>query len=282
MTFDLSPGTALLDSAPRTEAAGVAARLAGQAVRYAATLATDEHEALAVRLYCYGRLPVTSRWSRRFPGHAAVAEHLGVARGARGAALDRRWALSGDPAAADGWLSWARRDPPAEAPGGPTIKLYLSPRPEALREAFGALVEALDGTDALGFKVGRDAHGLLRPDKLVAYFPSLRGMHDAAGVLAARLSGVPAQGVPFTAALAPDALLSWGADPVAPPQGPRESWRLWVARRLAAAIVRARRQDGPGGTAERALALLHHEHGVSPETWEPPAAWLPCAASDWS
>jgi hypothetical protein len=287
MSFSPGAGTALLDPSPSAAAAdagGVAARLAHEAVRYAATLHSDDPEALTVRLYCYGRLPLTSRWGRHFPDHAAVAGYLGVDRGALGAALDRGWTRSGDPAAPDGWLSWGRREPPAAAPHAATVKLYLSPRPEALRDAFGALVEALDGTDALAFKVGRDAHGLLRPDKLVAYFPSMQGLYDAAGALAARLRGVPAHGVPFTAPLAPDALVSWGADPVPAPGGPRESWRLWVAQRLAAAILRARGEDGPAAAAARALDILRHEHGVSPETWEPPAAWLPrgAAPSAWS
>jgi hypothetical protein len=282
---DEHAGTAVLDPPPPAHhAGGVAARLAREAVRYAATLDTDDRQALTVRLYCYGRLPLTPRWARRFPDHAAVAGHLGLGRGGPlHDVVEGAWTLSSDPAAPDGWLSWARRDAPAPAPGVPTLKLYLSPRPEALPDAFGALALALRDTDATAFKVGRDAHGLLRPDKMVADFPSMDGLRAAALALAGRLRGVPAHGVPFTAPLTPDALLSWGADPVTPPDEARQSWRVWVAGRLAAALVRAR-AEGRGGAlgAARALALVHDEHGVSPDAWEPPAAWLSRGgAPDW-
>ncbi|HEX9935919.1 MAG TPA: hypothetical protein VGB15_02305, partial [Longimicrobium sp.] len=85
----------LLDPPPRRTGdpeGGAAARLARQAVRYAATLGTGDLQALTVRLYCYGRLPLTPAWTRRLPDHAAVAEHLGVGRGgALAAAMERHW-----------------------------------------------------------------------------------------------------------------------------------------------------------------------------------------------
>ncbi len=259
---------------------GAAARLAWQAVRYAATLPSDDLQALVVRLYCYGRLPLTPAWARRLPDHAAVAEHLGVGRGgALAAAVERRWRLSGDPAAPDGWLSWGRRGAPPPPADGRSCKLYLSPRPEALREAFAALVAVLAGSDATAFKVGRDAHGVLRPDKLVAYFPSLEGLRGAAAELAARLAGLPAHGVAFTAPLTPDALVAWGADPPPAAGGQPESWRLWVATRLARAIVRARGEVERAEVPARALQIVHREHGVSPDHWEPPTAWLPAGGA---
>ncbi|HEX9939884.1 MAG TPA: hypothetical protein VGB15_22305, partial [Longimicrobium sp.] len=186
---------------------------------------------------------------------------------------------SGDPAAPDGWLSWARRSTPPAPAEGRSCKLYLSPRPEALREAFAALAAVLADSDATAFKVGRDAHGVLRPDKLVAYFPSPDGLRGAAAELAARLAGVPAHGVAFTAPLTPDALLSWGADPPPAPGAGPESWRMWVATRLARAIVRARGEAGRAEVPARALEILHREHGVSPDRWEPPARWLPAGGA---
>lgn len=275
----------LLDPPPRHagDPEGAASRLARQAVRYAATLDSDDPQSLTVRLYCYGRLPLTPAWARRLPDHAAVAEHLGAGRGGTlAAAVERHWRLSGNPAAPDGWLSWARRSTSAAASlpaDGRSCKLYLSPRPEALREAFAALVAVLADSHATAFKVGRDAHGVLRPDKLVAYFPSVEGVRGAAAQLAARLAGLPAHGVAFTAPLTPDALLSWGADPPPAPGGQPESWRLWVATRLAGAIIHARAQVARADVPARALEILAHEHGVSPDRWEPPARWIPAGGA---
>jgi hypothetical protein len=82
--------------------------------------------------------------------------------------------------------------------------------------------------------------------------------------------------VPFSAEITADGLLSWGMDPpgtqrVLAWQEP-ESWRLWVVRRLAAAMIAA--QSDPGSTmtpAEFALERLRHE-GVDVEGWTPAAS----------
>jgi hypothetical protein len=125
------------------------------------------------------------------------------------------------------------------------------------------------------FKVGSDAQGLLRSDKLIVYC-SERSMLDAlVERLLPLLRGVPAHGVPFTAALCSDGLLSYGIDP--PPTaridgwsatGDR-SWRMWIVRWLARTIERQRRDD-PGHPKPWAYALdrLRLE-GVDPSTWTP-------------
>ena len=121
---------------------------------------------------------------------------------------------------------------------------------------------------------------MLRPDKLVAYFGSFEQLSLAAEQLARSLDGCPVHGVPFTAALTADGLLSWGLDP---PAGERllpwqtgESWRVWVAHRLAIALLAAR---GAGATAIEpwhfALERLALE-GIDTGTWTPSAAlWQP-------
>jgi hypothetical protein len=67
---------------------------------------------------------------------------------------------------------------------------------------------------------------------------------ELAAAAAPALSGCPPHGVPFTAALTPDGLLSWGVDPprssCLPGWRGVESWRLWVTDRLARALLRAR------------------------------------------
>ena len=94
------------------------------------------------------------------------------------------------------------------------------------------------------FKIGDDAGGLLRPDKMVAYFGAREELDDVGAALRARLAGCPAHGVPFTAGLGDDGLLSWGLDPPESERAlswlGRESWRLWLAAKLGAAIAFAK------------------------------------------
>src|SRR6185369_3495174 len=112
------------------------------------------------------------------------------------------------------------------------------------------------------FKIGADAAGLLRPDKIVLYFADQQSLLQVAGALHARLPGVRAQGVPFSAEITGDGLLSWGMDPPARERvlawHEPESWRLWVARRLALAMIAAQAAaptSGEGALAPAAFAL---------------------------
>jgi hypothetical protein len=105
-------------------------------------------------------------------------------------------------------------------------------------------VDTLTATSAPRFKVGADAAGLLRPDKIVIYLRDAQETSTVAAALDKALAGVSPHGVPFSAYLAGDGLLSWGGDPPrdAAPIGRRpESWRLSVCRRLAESLVAAQR-----------------------------------------
>jgi hypothetical protein len=271
---------------------GRIAALSREALRFVQALPIDEPLALAARLYGYNRLPLTPRWRRLLPDGTAHARYLGIATGGPAAPpLGRDWtALPPTPT----WLSWRRRSHrrPA-APGGPTYKLYISPTPESLSgEGFATLVAALTAAQAMQFKVGADASGLLRPDKIVCYFPDFSTLGEAAALLRERLDGVPAHGVPFTAEIGADGLLSWGVDPLPAdglPWTGAESWRLWIAQRLARALVSARAaataataatadNAGAGGPAPSATAepwrfaveRLRLE-GIDTDTWTPGA-----------
>jgi hypothetical protein len=88
-----------------------------------------------------------------------------------------------------------------------------------------------------------------------------------------KLSGCPLHGVPFTAELAGGGLLSWGIDPPAEKQTvpwlERESWRLWVANRLASALLLAKTSTKADIQPWRfALERLRLE-GVDTQTWAP-------------
>jgi len=133
--------------------------------------------------------------------------------------------------------------------------------------------------NAYQFKVGDSLYGMLRPDKIVAYFTDQENMSKAAESLNVELNGTEPHGVPFTAALAGDGLLSWGIDP---PRAEakildwqeRQSWRLWITNKLARFLIMSK--DIPGMAGEHgtlALARLALE-GVNTESWTPaPNVW---------
>jgi hypothetical protein len=279
-------GALALDGArPR----GATARLSYQALRHGAMLQVDDVADLARRLYGYNRLPLDPSPP---DGRTSVDEDpLGLAARPLAAALDRGWRCTAS-GADGGWMSWAPRaghEPGADIRG--TVKLYVSPALPAVRGAFAATVAAAGMHRALAFKVGTGRHGLLRPDKLVVYFSRREQLYAAAEALTGALAGAPAQGVPFTAAVSDDGMLSWGADPPAHAglvgAIGTESWRSWLTTQLAAALIAGRRRadapsaatdpmdastdaatgvaDAVGFALRRAAAL-----GIDVATWAPP------------
>jgi hypothetical protein len=224
------------------------ARISHAAVAYAARLQFSSAELLRGRLYAYHRIPLSPRWRRAVPGPEAVLEML------RGPALCH-WAGPVGRDTGSSWLYWSRRGdttPPTSFP----YKLYVSPAVEQLADALPRIVEVLTATSAARFKVGASAVGLLRPDKVVVHLRDAAELSEVAAALSTALDGVRPHGVPFSAELADDGLLSWGGDPPAesgPVGGGEESWRSSVCRRLAehlaAAQVAAVRRIEPAAYA---------------------------------
>ncbi len=242
------------------------------ALRHAQELGPLDEALLAMRLYLYGGLPISPAVRERWPDDEAVAAFLGIAPGgAAHAALQAGWLESGGGEAAPAWRSWRPRQVAGDASGrrGASFKLYVSPAVEALPEAVRAVVETLPRLPGVSaFKLGRGVEGICRPDKLVAYFDSRDDLRRAVESLRPRLAGCAAHGVPFTAAIAADGLLSWGADPPRSADGPAESWRLWVAERLAEYLSAARSE--PGGVEPWRFALERLRlAGIDTDTWVP-------------
>jgi len=253
-------------------AQGRLAHLSEAALRYGESLLLDEPRQLAFRLYGFGRLPVTPKWTRLFRNREAILSFLGAGAGTDSRRrLDSDWQEMDDPKM-PAWLVWFNRTPGKSDKGNVHFKLYVSPAAHVLPQAFAAVVEVASGRGG-HFKIGSDAAGLLRPDKMVLYFQNQEALFEVASELAARLSGIVAHGVPFSAEITSDGLLSWGMDP---PQAQRvlswqepESWRLWIVRRLAAAMIAAQSNAKSGMTpVQFALERLRHE-GVDVETWTP-------------
>ena len=242
----------------------IADSISRDALLHAQDLETSEIEALASALYHYNRIPLSPFWRARFPNAAAVLAHLG-------ANLDREWKAS---EFGKTWLSWSRRTSIKRDAAGVTFKLYVSPRPEHIRDAFAVLARVLSASPAFAFKIGNSAAGLLRPDKLVAYFMTREELFEAAGELRRELAGCDAQGVPFTAPFDEDGLLSWGIDPPESERAlrwlGRNSWRSWLTQRLAAAIAVAKSACRADAVEPWRFAIERaRRHGVEIETWTP-------------
>lgn len=241
------------------------------ALRQADRLRTRDPAELAEWLYRQGTQPLSPGWLARLPDPAAVLEFVGAAPGtALRRRIDARWETAA-PEEPNGWITWSSRERGTTNAGEATYKLYVSPRPEAMPQAFAAVAE-LPPERMLAFKIGENAAGLLRPDKMVLYFDSLEKLLAAASELERALPGVPAHGVPFSSQITADGLLSWGMDP--PRQEWRlswqdsESWRLWVVRRLALAMCAAGPATAGMSNSEFALERLRHE-GVDVDDWKP-------------
>lgn len=248
------------------------AALSVGALRYGQALGLSDVHVLAARLYQFNTVPVGPRWLDRFTSREVEDEALGIGPGSPAAALLRRaYRPLHDKETERCWRSFGYLGPVGEgARGACTYKLYVSPHPRSLATAVPEVIRVFSDLGVLQFKIGTGAQGLLRPDKIVAYFPD-RAMLDAvSAALAGELSRCEPQGVPFTAALTPDGLLSWAVDPpvdaaVESWHG-RESWRLWIVRRLARFMLDARRHDGGVEPWQYALDRVRLE-GLDTRTW---------------
>lgn len=249
----------------RSSAAGRLARLSLAGLRLAAASDIAEPAGLARWLYRFGIAPRGSPLERNLGPDDDPMAVLGLATGG---AARRVLAEHYEATSFPGWFSFARSE--SSTSMTPTCKLYVSPRVDALGDAFPEIVAAFERAHVRSFKVGRGIYGLLRPDKIVAYFDDVRRLTDVAHAIEGRLQGCPVQGVPFTAEVAGDGLVSAGVDP--PFVHELSSWRAWVTTTLAAALVEAkalRSCDAVGA----ALAAIKRA-GVDPETWSPTVAWL--------
>lgn len=246
-------------------------RLSHEALLHAQDLETTDAHALAMALYRYNHMPCSQFWRARFPDRDAILGHLGADRAPLRALLERGWIASHRTA---GWLSWSSRVPFARNTSAVTYKLYISPRPERIRDAFEIAVRVLSDFPGVPFKIGDSAAGLLRPDKLVAYFSTRQQLSEAAEVLRHALDGCEAHAVPFTAGIDDRGLLSWGVDPPDDDRAlqwlGRESWRLWLVQRLGAALSIAKNARGAAATKPWRFAIERaRRHGVDVETWTP-------------
>jgi hypothetical protein len=244
---------------------GLVSRISLDALRFGQRLPISDAVALSVQLYFYNRLPVTPMWQRRLGEEAALAEFVGADRA--------QWRQLDPTPATRGWRRFSLRDSESEAPpDADGYQLYVSPALEAIPDVLPAMADVFAETRVRLFKVGADLANLCRADKIVADVDGFEQLQRVGRALDERLGDVPAQGVPFTAELRRDGLLSWGVEPHRPPAGAgREyeyvGWRRWVTYRLAGALLEAR--EVPGVEPWRLALQRARLDGIDSETWTP-------------
>lgn len=251
-------------------------QLALDALNYAQALVNLSIPELATRLYIYNTIPISATWRHRLPTPDATAAFLQIGAGdVNHRLLSRHWRFYNSTNRDSGWLTWQTRHTESSTiivPHELNYKLYISPLPHSIPAILGSVLGVLTDTKVPYFKIGADAYGLLRPDKIVVYCTRFEELAIVADRLATALSGCPAQGVPFTAPIDAAGLLSWGMDPPletsASTNLPRESWRQWVVNQLALALATARNDSITLPPWRFALDRLQLE-GIDTTTWTP-------------
>jgi hypothetical protein len=147
--------------------------LSTQAIQYAFLLRNLNKRPLSYRLYTFNTMPWDEFARSKFHSGYSVKEFLlSSAECNIDSLLHEYWKFD-NLSEEKYWLSWWR--PAAErnysiAADKPTFKLYLSPVISDLPNVFQDAIPVLTASAAFSFKVGSTVRGLLRPDKMVAYF----------------------------------------------------------------------------------------------------------------
>lgn len=235
---------------------GALAKLSLQAIRHVAALKTADASEMSACLFRYNTVPITPQWLRRVPDRSALQQSLQIEAGGRlRRMLDQSWTAISPERTQGPWLAWRSRtfSPPDKHTRG--YKMYFSPHPSYLREGFQVWLSAITEAGAYHFKIGSDARGQMRPDKMVAYFSEWDLLKQSADRIGKEIADCPAQGVPFTADVGCGALISWGSDPPEDEMAPlwlqHQSWRQWICYRLGSA-----------------LAVAKHEHPAAIPAWK--------------
>ena len=222
-------------------------------VRAAALAGRVGPDELAAVLYRSGGTAADPRQDPRWPHHLVqLAE-----RSAPG--IERY-----DRSRTEHWNGWTT---PGVETSAQVHKVYVSPTPPCLPAALPLVFATAVALDVPSWKVGADAAGLHRADKIVLYLPSASRADAVATALAEALDGLDAQGVPFTGQVGATGIVSRGQD------RQRESWRAVLCRAVAGELHRQRAHLGPDvqphAVADSALDALAAEYDVV--TWRPDA-----------
>jgi hypothetical protein len=243
------------------------AHLSRAGIDYAIALANMPEPALIRAVYRFGAEARTARMDRRLGDMRAVRRWLQLDRlvlGTTGGGRPARYRQL-PRTASDPWIRWHRLD---LVGGASRHKIYISPVAEELPDVLALTVRVAVQMGVAGFKVGGDASGAVRAEKLVLYCGDRDEIAAVGAELRVALKGARALGVPFTAPLGPDGLLSAGVDPAAERRaaGRPASWRLVVSD----ALARAARDASPLRSRAAAVDFICWRlriEGIDPEAW---------------
>lgn len=266
--------TQLLAEPSRDMALHPLTRLSHDAIRFVASASSLGGSELTAALYQANRQPSTPQWERLITDRESVLRYIGLptASSARHSAATQ-WEIDRHADTTPAWIYFIRRNSSGANVGqhDASYKLYVSPAFADLPYVFTTVLDVATRAQVKHMKLGSDLSGLLRPDKLVLYFADLTTLTSVADSIARRCTSARAHGVPFTAPIDDAGLLSWGADPPDSAQllswQPRDSWRSWLAQRLASALAECRNNDREVNMAY-ALERLHRD-GVDADRWVP-------------
>jgi hypothetical protein len=238
--------------------------LSRQAISYAVELRASRGTSnLWERLYCFNRVPdqthADSLTPSDEPGEAFVApllEQLGS---------DWAWTQRTDPQ----WIFFSRprlcqAAHSARRRNG-KYKVYVSPAVGTFRRAVGASLGA--SKDCATLKFARTHDGTLRPDKIVIYTNSFAHTRKVATSVLFEVGDIGAHGVPFTAELGGDGLLSWAMDPTSIELRRFSSWRVWISQMLVRCIVATPAETDPDVQVDAVLSMLATRYGVLSGDW---------------
>jgi hypothetical protein len=237
-------------------------QLSYKAIYYAWMLKDVNEKCTTARLYTFNTTPWDASLKMAFQKKNTVKEFL-LSRIDHNAlkTLNARW----QPTEKTEWLSWNRKVTEPLTDGQSNVyKLYISPLINDLPEVLLECIPVIDSSDAISFKIGNTLQGLLRPDKMVVYFYSRDSLFTTAGILIQFLKGFAPQGVPFSAQLDDNGLLSWGKDP--PGDG---SWRTAVSEKLAAILQHAKENQLNWPLTISYIDATMQSKGLDIRNWEP-------------
>jgi len=205
------------------------------AIEYALHLPLNDLARLAARIYFFNREP-RDRTGLHDSAHAET--HRAINEWKTSYEAKARYKEI-DPEKTPGWRVFARKGATRISKESGTFKVYVCPKADFFPRAIPQILQAFSSQDVATFKVGSDPIGVIRPDKVVAYFSTYVEMEAVLPSIREIVPPEHAQGTPFTAPLTSNGSVSWGFDPPILKETAslreRESWRVWVCNRIAPA-----------------------------------------------
>jgi hypothetical protein len=234
-----------------------ASAVSALALQYALAVRHLKPSVLAQRLYAFNSLPAVRSEAQ---DHAAdFAACTGVDVNDPSPHMGGfAWTLERD----SGWLYFRRG-----ASRGGRFKVYLCPKSQDIHKVIPTFAEVL-GRNGGVFKMAFPRDFLVRPDKIIAYFPTFQELQQGLSAMVGLTREARVQAVPFSAPVPKMPLLSWGVDPPSRSMRKARSWRSWLTVQVAECV-----QGIPA--AKTSIEALDHLKAALQLRDIDPVSWLP-------